>query len=77
MCEPIYTLQRSARCPGRFALDCPDGPVISIGRAVYLRRGRTWLDGVIEGRWFVPDDTGDVWAWERRVKLRAGMRITL
>ena len=74
MCELIYTLRRSNRCPGRFALDCPDGPVIGYGRAVYLRRGRTWLDGVIEGRWFVPD-TGAVWCWEHRIKLRAGMKI--
>mgnify|MGYP001367932914 CR=1 FL=1 len=78
MCELIFTLHRSCRCPGRFALGCPHGPVLSNGRAIYLRRGRGWIDGYVEASggvwWFIRD--GESW-FTRRVKLRAGMKVWL
>lgn len=81
MCNTIYTLQQSARCPRRFALGCPDGPVLGNGRAVTLRRGRQWLDGYVEASgsvwWFIPEQNDESWWWLRRIKLRTGMKIWL
>ena len=72
--KETYTLYKSSRVPGRFALDEPGGHTLSTDYPLWLRFGTFWIVGHVE----TETDTSYLVSNDKKrdtVELREGMIV--